>query len=62
MKVRCGHCKADFRDASAAAKHVLSHEKKKAGVTSDKALFLVRWDRKTGLIEELVSSPPLVGV
>lgn len=62
MKVRCGHCKTDLRDASAAAQHVLSHEPKRLGATSDKALFLVRWDRKTGLIEELLSSPPLVGV
>lgn len=60
--MRCGHCKTDFADTDKAVAHVATHEPRTLAATSDKPLFRVRRNVKTGDIEEVLSSPPLVGV
>ncbi len=57
MKVRCGHCKSDFRDASRAAKHVTKHPPKVRPSSPGKPIFRVRWNTRTGLIDELLEGP-----
>lgn len=57
MKVRCGHCKSDFRDATRAAAHVQRHPKKVPSASPGRSIWQVRWDHKTGLIAEVVGGP-----